>query len=136
MFRPLSVSAIFLLACAALPAIADDAPVTMSRDELLAFIPGTEVSHVNRFGSQRRWTNGEDGKFVASTDNKKYGSALGSYNVSAPGTWRINDEGRYCVTIEWKREAENWCSHIVKGPDGQFYLGSVDPARRIEFKKP
>ena len=137
MIRVLSVSAAaILLTFAAASAFADDEPARMSRDELLAFIPGTEVSHVNRFGSQRRWTNGADGKFVASSDNKKFGSAMGSSSASAPGTWRISDEGRYCVSIEWKREAENWCSYIVKGPDGQFYLGTVDAARRIEFKTP
>lgn len=137
MIRVLSVSAAaILLTCTAASALADETPVRMSRDELLAFIPGTEVSHVNRFGSQRRWTNGADGKFVASSDNKRFGNSTGSSNASAPGTWRISDDGRYCISIDWRREAENWCSYIVKGADGQFYLGTVDEARRIEFKTP
>lgn len=128
-----------VLACCALSAPslwADDEPVPMSREELLAFLPGTMVTHVNRSGSLRRWTNEADGKFIASTDGKKHGNVLGSGASSAPGTWRVSDEGRYCIQIDWKRDDEKWCSSIVKGPDGSFYLGKVEDAKRIEFKRP
>ncbi len=128
-----------LAACGALASTglhADDAPARLSRDELAAFLPGTEVTHVSRAGSLRRWKNEADGTFVASSDNKKYGSATGASYASASGTWRVSDEGRYCIQIDWRKEAESWCSYIVKGPDGSFYLGTVDDARRIEFKRP
>ncbi len=35
-------------------AVADDAAVKMTKDELLAFLPGTNVTHVNKGGSTRR----------------------------------------------------------------------------------
>ena len=47
------------------------------------------------------------GSFVASSDNRKYGSAAGTSNATAPGTWNISDDGKYCVQIEWRRVSEN-----------------------------
>ena len=47
----------------------------------------------------------------------------------------INDADKYCIEIDWKRELEKWCATIVKGEDGTYYLGKVDPARKIEFTK-
>lgn len=132
-----SVRAMLLagLMLAAAPLLADDGQ-RLSRDELATLLPGAEVTHVSRGGSLRKWTNGPDGKFVASSDNKKFGSVAGSSSATAPGTWRISDEGRYCVQIDWRREAENWCSYIVKAPDGAYYLGAVEDGRRIEFRRP
>lgn len=124
------------LVLAVSPLQAEEAGQRMSRDELAALLPGAEVTHVSRAGSVRHWTNGPDGKFVASSDNRKFGSAMGSSSATASGAWRISDEGRYCVQIDWRREAENWCSYIVRGPDGSFYLGAVADARRIEFRRP
>lgn len=107
--------------------------VRLSRDELQALIPGSETHHTSSAGSVRIWKNAADGSFVASSDNRKYGSAAGTSNATAPGTWNISDDGKYCVQIEWRRVSEKWCSAIVKGDDGAYYLNSVDPAKRIEF---
>jgi hypothetical protein len=94
-----------------------------------------ETSYLTRSGSLHRWRNDPGGNFVVSTDHKKHGSVMGIKASSAPGTWRISDEGKYCVQIEWRREKEDWCAYVVKGEDGGYYLNKVDPARKIEFLK-
>ena len=90
--------------------------------------------HVNRFRSERRWTNEPDGTLVASSSNQKYGGAI-PVSTSSPGKWYINDAGKYCIEIDWKRELEKWCASIVKATDGTLYLNSVESDRKIEFAK-
>ena len=119
---------------ASFQAVAEEAATNVTGDELRALVTGAKVYHVSSAGSERRWTNEPDGTLVASTSNKKYGGAM-SAPSSSPGKWSINDAGKYCIEIEWKREAEKWCATIVKGQDGTYYLGKVDPARKIEFAK-
>ena len=113
---------------------ADEVATKVSGDELRTLVTGAKVHHVSSFGSERRWTNEPDGTLVASTSNKKYGGAM-SASVSSPGKWSINDAGKYCIEIDWKRELEKWCATIVKGEDGTYDLNKVDPARKIEFTK-
>ena len=113
---------------------ADEVATKVSGDELRTLVTGAKVHHVSSFGSERRWTNEPDGTLVASSSNKKYGGAM-SAAASSPGKWSINDAGKYCIEIDWKRELEKWCATIVKGEDGTYYLNKVDPARKIEFTK-
>ncbi|MFO1404369.1 MAG: DUF995 domain-containing protein [Azonexus sp.] len=110
--------------------------VRLTREELFEFLPGAKVVHVAKStGSTRRWTNDPDGKLVAHSNNKMYGSIAGNKAASAPGTWSVSDDGKYCIAIEWGRVAENWCAAIVKDEAGAYYLNSVDPERKIEFTK-
>jgi hypothetical protein len=108
----------------------------MTREELLSFLPGTKTTHVvASSGSLRYWTNEPDGKFVASSSNKKYGSALGTQSAKASGTWRVSDEGEYCIDIDWKRLQEKWCAYVLKGPANTYYLNVADANHQIEFAK-
>ncbi len=125
---------VFLALLAPLAA-AQDGAVKVAGEELAALLSGAKVTHVSRYGSIRYWTNQPDGSLVASTDNKNYGGATGTKGSSARGTWSINGDGKYCVQIDWRREAENWCAAIVKAADGAYYLNSVDPAKKIEFSR-
>jgi len=126
---------LLLPAVASFAAVADDAGTRLSGEELKTLVTGATVAHVSKSGSQRRWRNEPDGNFMATSNNKKYGSALGQHTAASPGTWSINDEGKYCVRIDWKREEEKWCAYIVRGADGDYYLNSVDPGRKIELSK-
>lgn len=119
---------------AALPAGADEAATKLGGDELRALVTGAKVHHVTSAGNERRWTNDPDGTLVASTNNRKSGGAM-ARAASSPGQWSINESDKYCIEIDWKRELEKWCATIVKGEDGTYYLGKVDPARKIEFAK-
>ena len=113
---------------------AQESGTKITGDELRALVTGANVTHVSRYGSLRRWTNAPDGTFVASTSNQKHGGAM-AHSSSGSGKWSINSDGKFCIEIDWKRELENWCAFIIKGEDGAYYLGKVDPARKIEFTK-
>ncbi|MGA9396186.1 MAG: hypothetical protein WCA83_13965 [Azonexus sp.] len=112
---------------------ADEAGSRVVGDELRALVNGANVTHVTRAGSERRWTDEADGTLVASSTNKKRGSAMGGA-VTAQGKWSVSADDKYCVEIDWKREDEKWCAAIIKA-DGSYYLNSVDPARKIEFSR-
>ena len=124
-----------LPAIASFAAVADEGGTRLSGDELKTLVTGATVAHVAKTGSARRWKNETDGSFMATSINKKYGNALGQHTASSPGTWSINDQGKYCVRIDWKREEEKWCAYIVRAADGGYYLNSVEPGREIEFSK-
>ncbi|MBL0353185.1 MAG: DUF995 domain-containing protein [Candidatus Dechloromonas phosphoritropha] len=127
---------LLLAAVASFAAVADEDGTRFSGEELKTLVTGATVEHVTKSGSLRRWKNDADGSFMVTTDNKKYGNALGQQSVTRPGTWLINDGGKYCVEFDWqKREPEKWCAFIIKGADGGYYLNSVDPARKIKFSK-
>ncbi len=125
-------AAVSILALAGVQA--QESGTKVSGDELRTLVTGANVTHLNRYGSLRRWTNDPDGTFVASTSNQKHGGAL-SASKTASGKWSINSDGKYCIQIDWKAEDEKWCAFILKGADGGYYLNSVDPARKIEFTR-
>lgn len=119
----------------AISAYAQESAVKMSREELLSFLPGTKVTHINSGGSKRHWTNEPDGTLYATTDNKIFGNGTGSAVGGHAGTWKVNDEGKYCFDVDWKSVHEAWCSNILKGADGTYYLNKVDEKRKIVFAK-
>jgi len=112
---------------------AQDGNRKMTRDELSSFLPGTKVTHVSQNGSERRWTNEPDGTLIANSNNKQFGSATGTQMATQAGAWTINDDGKYCIDIDWKRVHEKWCANIIKSQDGGYYLNVVDDKHKIEF---
>ena len=73
---------------------AQESGTKITGGELSALVTGANVTHVNRYGSVRRWTNEADGTLVASTSNQKYGGAM-SASSSSTGKWSINDAGKF-----------------------------------------
>lgn len=130
MFR---LIAAFLACCVAIGVHAQDGGRKMTREELLSFLPGAKVKHISQAGSERHWINEMDGTLVANSNNKLYGNSTGTQSATQAGTWMINDEGKYCIDIDWKRVHEKWCAFIIKGQDGGYYLNTVDDKRKIEF---
>jgi hypothetical protein len=112
--------------------------VQLSADDLRQLIPSAKVvSHTNA-GSTRRWENASDGTMVASSDRKGV-SAGRTYMTSGSGTWRVADNGTYCVTIKWSaRSTEEWCRHIFKDGDKYYGFGKLEDtahANEFEFSK-
>jgi hypothetical protein len=132
----MSKLAVAALGCfLAVNVIAQDGALKMTREELLSFLPGTKVTHVSEAGSERHWTNEPDGKFFATTNNKKFGSSLGTQGAAQAGTWKVNDEGKYCIDIDWKRVHEKWCAYVLKGQDDAYYLDGGGEKHKISFVK-
>jgi hypothetical protein len=107
--------------------------VQLSADELKKMMPGAKVvSHANS-GSTRNWENNANGTLAASSDNK--GGTGRSRPVSGNGTWRVEDKGTYCVTIQWNMAAEEGCRYIFKAGDKYYAFGRLeDTAQSTEFE--
>lgn len=108
------------------PAVLGDLPaqdrVTLGKDELNQLLPGAKMRRVNNQGSFQAWSNDPSGSFVVSSDNR----GTQGNNSTANGSWKISDDGRYCLTIEWKRNPlEDWCRLIVKA-GGNYYVTRSD----------
>lgn len=119
-------------------ASADEGATLLSREELAGLIPGTKATYVTKAGSIHRWANEPDGKFVASTDAKTV-SMSSRLAGTARGTWRISDEGRYCINIDWRTGVEDWCQFVFRASDGSYFLTGSDrqsgERRPIELQK-
>jgi hypothetical protein len=119
----------------ALGALAQDGSGKMTREELFSFLPGTKVTHVTQAGSERHWTNEPDGSLYANSSNKQYGDPAGSRPAAQAGTWKISDEGKYCINIDWKSVSEKWCAFILKGEGNIYYLNKVGEKSKIIFAR-
>jgi len=92
-------------------------PHTLSAEELQQLMPGAAIRRVNEKGNSQAWTNGVDGTFVVSSDNR----ATTGRASTAPGKWHLSEDGRYCVLIDWKRaETEEWCRLVIRTSDGYY----------------
>ena len=132
--RKYIVAVASLLALALGGAQAQEGGTKVGGDELRALVIGANVTHYSKSGSARRWTNEPDGTFVASGDSRQFTGAT-AFSVTGAGKWSISSDDKFCVAIEWKRVDEKWCSSIVKGADGSYYLGFVNPTQKIEFSR-
>ena len=119
----------------AISALAQDGAAKMTREELLSFLPGAKVTHISQAGSERYWTNEPDGSLFANSNNKVFGSAMGTQTAGQAGTWKVSDDGKYCIDIDWKKVSEKWCSYVLKGEGDTYYLNKVDEKRKIVFAK-
>jgi hypothetical protein len=110
--------------------------VQLSAEELKQLMPGAKVVSRTQAGSTRTWTNGADGTFVASTDGRGF-SGKTNY-ATAQGTWRVADNGRLCVKINWTVSADDWCRVMFKVGDKYYGVGRLDdnaPASEFEISK-
>ena len=104
------------------PVVLDDlkarGAVQLSKQDLQQLLPGAKVvSHFE--GSRRSWKNKADGTLLAISDVRRDPSKLGKQSTGQ-GSWRVDDNGRWCVTIEWPKRTENWCKYLFKA-DAQYY---------------
>lgn len=104
---------------------AEDVGTRLSKEEMASLLPSTKAEYVIKAGSIHRWTNEPDGKFVASTDAKTVSMSARSRGT-ARGTWKISDEGKYCINIDWTNVTEDWCQFLFRTDDGKYYLTGTD----------
>ncbi|HEV7912789.1 MAG TPA: DUF995 domain-containing protein [Albitalea sp.] len=128
------------------PALAQDAavmrdleaksPKVLSKADLEQLLPGAKMSRVTAGGNAHFWSNDSGGSFIISSDNRDRGGP----SSTAPGTWHISDDGRYCVLLNWKKVAtEEWCRYIVQTSDGYYATKSdktgTEKVYKLEIKK-
>ena len=110
--------------------------VQLGADELKQLMAGAKVVSRTNAGSTRRWENKADGTFTASSDN--VGLVGRSRPSSGNGTWRVADNGTFCVEIQWNVTPEKWCRYIFKAADkyyGFYKLDDSAQAYELEFSK-
>jgi len=78
----------------------------------------------NRFmGADREWTHAADGTLA--------GTSVGTQGQRSPGsgTWRVHDDGRYCVDIRWAGigSPEAWCCYVFQRGSEFFDAPSDHP---------
>jgi hypothetical protein len=108
----------------------------LSADDLKQLLPGAKVVSRTSAGSTRRWENKADGTFVASSDGM--GGSGRARPGTGNGTWRVADDGTYCVDIQWNVTPEKWCRRIFKASDKYYGVGKLEdsaPAHEFEFSK-
>jgi hypothetical protein len=143
MFRAIFVVISFgtcSLACAQTMTLSDVKAkngVKLSAEDLKQLLPGANVMHRTPTGTTRRWENKTDGTLVASSDSGAITGGRG-YRVTAPGTWRISDDGRFCVSIKWNLTPEDACRYVFKADGKYFGVGKLEdtqPVGDFEFSK-
>ena len=108
--------------------------VQLSAAELRELMPGAKVVNRTPAGSTRHWENKPDGTFSASTDGRGFAGTRNAH-ASAPGTWRVTDNGRLCVKIQWTRPVDDWCKYIFKVGDKYYGVNRLDDnAQTMEFE--
>lgn len=99
----------------------------LSVDDLRSLMPGAHVTNMLDNGSTRKWVNETNGSLNATTDNKgNMGSTTRLVQTAhATGTWSVNDNGSYCVNLEWRAITENWCRFMFKVGDKYYGVTSL-----------
>lgn len=106
--------------------------VQLSAADLKQLLPGDTVISQTPTGSTRRWQNRADGDLSGSSDGRGTQRAL---PYSGSGTWKIDDNGTYCVHIRWNMLNEDWCRYVFRAGDKYYTFGTLeDTARAWEFE--
>ena len=114
-------------------------PRTLSKDELEQLLPGARMSRASTRGNTATWINEANGRFTVRSDDRAI-SGRGA-SSKAEGSWRITDDGRYCVTIEWQhgKDPETWCRFVLATGDGYYAVKTPgvgsEPVHRIGIEK-
>ncbi|CAE6909449.1 hypothetical protein R75471_03485 [Paraburkholderia domus] len=91
-------------------------PPRLSRDQLLALLPGSTMLRTNTAGALRQWVNKPDGTLTVFWG----GGNVRNGAHSASGHWSITDEGRFCLHIDWEDLPENWCRFLEPTANGEY----------------
>ena len=109
----------------------------LSAGDLKQLLPGAKVVSRTAAGSTRTWENKPDGTFIAASDGRGSAGGRNAYST-APGTWRVTDDGKLCVKIQWQINQDDWCRYIVKAGDRYYGFTRLDDgaqAMELEFSK-
>ena len=108
--------------------------VQLTTADMKQLMPGAKVVSRTQAGSTRTWENKQDGTLNASSDGRGVTGGKNAY-ASGTGTWRVTDEGQYCVNISWPRNADDWCRYMFKVGDKYYAVSRMDDgATTMEFE--
>jgi hypothetical protein len=87
----------------------------LSKEDVRQLLQGLTIAFTSTRGNQLRWRNELDGTMFATS------LGPGGKNNTKKGSWKIDDKGRFCVSIDWPSNLEEWCRSIAK-EGGSYYL--------------
>lgn len=98
-------------------------PLPLTRDQLIALMPGATMLRTNTAGALREWVNVPNGTLTV------YWAGGGfAQSHSASGKWSVTDDGRFCLQIDWEDKPENWCRFLEPTPKKGTYQPIPDVA--------
>ena len=109
--------------CLAQAQVAAEAPAPLSKEDVAQLLQGATVDFTSARGNRLNWKNELDGTMLASSLNSK------GRGTTKQGSWKIDDKGRFCVSIDWPSNLEEWCRTVVK--DGDAYYLTRSNGERI-----
>jgi hypothetical protein len=90
--------------------------------------PGPSITRAGRDNSSLKWTQESDGTFFVSSDNRTAGKGI----VQAKGTWRVDDEGQWCIVIKWNTiPDDSWCNPVYTTSDGYYAAWRDAPTAQV-----
>ena len=82
-------------------------PLPLTRDQLIALMPGATMLRTNTAGALREWVNVPNGTLTV-----YWGGGGFAQSHSASGKWSVTNDGRFCLQIDWEDKPENWCRFL------------------------
>ncbi|HTP46372.1 MAG TPA: DUF995 domain-containing protein [Casimicrobiaceae bacterium] len=108
--------------------------IQLSAAQLNELLPGAKVISKTQAGSTRTWQNKTDGTLSASTNGRGVSGGRNAY-ATGEGTWKVGDDGRWCVKIGWPRNPDDWCRIMFKVGDKYYAVSRTeDSAQTMEFE--
>ena len=109
--------------CVAYAQVAADALVPLPREDVAQLLQGATVDFSSSKGNRLSWKNDLDGTMLASSVGSK------GRGTTKNGTWKIDEKGRFCISIDWPSNLEEWCRYVVK--DGDIYYLTRSNGERV-----
>lgn len=100
-----------------------EALAPLSREDVAQLLQGATIDFTSARGNRLNWRNDLDGTMLASSVSSK------GRGTTTKGSWKIDDKGRFCVSIDWPSNLEEWCRYVVK--DGDIYYITRSNGERI-----
>ena len=109
--------------------------VKLTKAELQSLVPGSKAEYTGGRGTYFGYEHEADGTLSGYASN-----ALITAGANSPGrgSWRITDDGQYCIDSVWGRSQPTdvkWCAAVYKlGTDYFFAYKTIKPVK-VRFKK-
>ena|SRR5271165_4217245 len=104
--------------------------VQLSADDLKQLLPGSKVT---ANGGSLHWENSPNGSAEGA-----HTPAGRSRPLPASGNWKIDDQGAYCVDLNWSAGSAHWCRYLFKMGDKYYAFDTLEDtaqANEFEFSK-
>jgi hypothetical protein len=98
-----------------------------SKEDLQTLLSGASIEYVSARNIKYRYDQKANGSLVGFASGFSFAD-----NANAPGagTWRVDENGRYCITSTWGHSRpydNNWCAVVYKLGDDYYITYATRP---------